>query len=107
MIPVAYGSAGPLLDIVVPFDGQTTGNTYPIHHRPPKPNVLLVFVLGYHATTPEGFADGIHTALTLPPVEELAMRDRARKLAVQKFSEVEFEKAWNESGWKKWLNSSP
>ena len=63
-------------------------------------------ILGFHATSPEEFAEAIHTVLTLPPVEELAIRDRARKLAVKKFSEEGFEKAWNESGWKKWLWNS-
>lgn len=103
MIPVAHGSAGPLLDIVVPFDGQTTGSTLFVRCRP---TTISTFAPGYHATTPEEFADAIHTVLTLPTAEELAMRDRARKLAVHKFSEEEFEKAWNESGWKRWLYSS-
>jgi alpha-1,2-mannosyltransferase len=35
----------------------------------------------------------------------LALRERARTWAVQRFSEEEFEKGWNESGWKKWLPS--
>ena len=33
----------------------------------------------------------LHTVLTLPPMEGLAKRDRARKLVIRKFSE-EFEK---------------
>jgi len=84
VIPVAHASAGPLLDIVVPFRGQPTG---------------------FHATTPESFAVALHEALTLPSAEELALRRRARTWAVQRFSEEEFEKGWNESGWKKWLPS--
>ncbi|ETW82230.1 glycosyltransferase family 4 protein [Heterobasidion irregulare TC 32-1] len=82
LIPVAHASGGPLHDIVVPVDGQITG---------------------YHATTPEAFATGIHAALTLPVDEELALRRRAREWAVGRFSEREFEKGWQGCGWRTWL----
>lgn len=72
MIPVAHGSAGPLLDIVVPFDGQITGNTLFTHRLQTSILTNSLFVSGYHATTPEGFAEAIHTVLTLPPAEGLA-----------------------------------
>jgi len=85
LIPVAHKSAGPLLDIAVPYEGKPTG---------------------FHATTPETFAQAFHDAFSLPPAEELAMRQRARSLAVSKFSEAEFEKGWNASGWKDWLKLS-
>ncbi|KAI0727902.1 mannosyltransferase [Fomitopsis betulina] len=84
VIPVTHASGGPLNDIVVPFDGKPTG---------------------YHATSPETFAKAFHTVLTLPLEEDLALRQRARQWAVQRFSEAEFEKGWNESGWKRWLPS--
>jgi len=84
VIPVAHASAGPLLDIVVPFHGQPTG---------------------FHATTPETFAEALHKVLTLSLAEELALRQRARTWAVQRFSQEEFEKGWSASGWKKWLPS--
>lgn len=79
LIPIAHASGGPLRDIIVPFNGLPTG---------------------YHAKAPAGFADAIHTALTLPAEEQFALRLRARTWAVQRFSEEEFEKEWNESGWK-------
>src|ERR1700689_907203 len=60
---------------------------------------------GFHAKTPEPFRGALHEALTLPSEEELALRHRARTWAVHRFSEEEFEKGWNESGWKKWLPS--
>ncbi|OCH87325.1 mannosyltransferase [Obba rivulosa] len=81
-IPVAHASGGPLLDIVVPFEGEPTG---------------------YHATSPETFAEALRTVLTLSLQAELAMRSRARKWAVQRFSEDEFEKGWTASGWRSWL----
>jgi alpha-1,2-mannosyltransferase len=59
---------------------------------------------GYHATTPETFAAALHTVLSLSPQEEFAMRQRARSWAVQRFSEEEFEKGWNASGWRDWLS---
>ncbi|TBU41410.1 mannosyltransferase [Dichomitus squalens] len=81
-IVVAHASGGPLLDIVVPFEGEPTG---------------------FHATTPETFAEAFRTVLTLSPSEDVAMRTRARTWAVGKFSAEEFEKGWDASGWRKWL----
>ena len=71
-----------MLDIVVPYNGEPTG---------------------FHATSPETFAEAFRKVLTLSPEEDLAMRTRARTWAVQKFSAEEFEKGWDESGWRKWL----
>ncbi|KAH8082473.1 mannosyltransferase [Cristinia sonorae] len=82
VIPVTHASGGPLNDIVVPFDGKPTG---------------------FHATTPETFAQALHKVLTLSTGEELAMRTRARTWAVKRFSEEEFEKGWAASGWKRFL----
>ncbi|KAJ7160707.1 mannosyltransferase [Mycena filopes] len=78
VIPIAHASGGPLEDIVVPFQGKITG---------------------YHAKTPAEFAAAIHAALTLSPEEDVAIRTRARTWAVQRFSEAEFEAAWEASGW--------
>jgi len=103
VIPVTHASGGPLNDIVVPFDGAPTG--------PPHSSVSLSIAMllniktstGYHATTPDTFAAAMHSALTLSTSEELALRQRARTWAVQKFSEEEFEKGWNATGWRTWL----
>ncbi|WVQ98028.1 hypothetical protein IAU59_005149 [Kwoniella sp. CBS 9459] len=77
LIPVVHASAGPLMDIVVPHNGRQTG---------------------YHATDAESFAEAIHSAFSLSEKDSLSMRKAARDAAVQKFSEAEFEKAW-EKGW--------
>lgn len=82
VIPIAHASGGPLLDIIVPLDGEPTG---------------------YHATSPETFAEAFRTVFTLPKAAALAVRQRARTIAVQKFSAEEFEKGWDASGWKAWL----
>ncbi|KAL1744217.1 glycosyltransferase family 4 protein [Schizophyllum fasciatum] len=82
VIPVAHASAGPLLDIVVPWEGQPTG---------------------FHAETPPEYAHRLHHVLTLLRDDDLAMRERARKAAVTRFSEAEFERRWNASGWQKWM----
>jgi len=84
VIPVTHASGGPLNDIVVPFNGEPTG---------------------YHATTPQTFAEVLHRVFTLPPDAELAMRERARTWAVQRFSEEEFVKGWDASDWKIWMVS--
>ncbi|PIL35103.1 hypothetical protein GSI_02891 [Ganoderma sinense ZZ0214-1] len=81
-IVVAHASGGPLLDIVVPLDGEPTG---------------------YHATSSGTFAEAFRTVLTLSPEADIAMRTRARTWAVRKFSAEEFERGWDESGWRKWL----
>ncbi|KAL0579865.1 asparagine-linked glycosylation protein [Marasmius crinis-equi] len=83
VIPVVHASAGPLNDIVVPFNGGHTG---------------------YHARSPAEFAEALHTALALSPEEEMAIRQRARTWAVQRFSNEEFETEWDASGWKTWLH---
>lgn len=79
---MAHASAGPLLDIVLPVDGQPTG---------------------FHAKDVGEFAQALHDALSLSDAEALAMRERGRTSAVARFSEQEFEKAWDASGWKNWL----
>ena len=61
-------------------------------------------LLGFHAVTCEEFADALQTILTLSPDDESHMRWRARAWAVQRFSEEEFEKGWNQSGWRTWLH---
>ena len=71
-----------MLDIIVPLGGEPTG---------------------YHATSPETFADAFHSVFTLSPEADRAMRTRARTWAVQKFSEQEFERGWDASGWRRWL----
>ncbi|KAH7339450.1 glycosyltransferase family 4 protein [Rhizoctonia solani] len=77
LIPVVHSSGGPLNDIVVPYQNQPTG---------------------YHATDPVSFAQAFHEALSLPSREALAMRKRARALAVERFSTEGFENGWAQ-GW--------
>jgi len=82
LIPVVHASGGPFNDIAVPFNGQTTG---------------------FHGTTPETFAQLFHKVFSLAEVDEVEMRTRARTWAVQRFSQEEFEKEWDESGWRGFL----
>jgi alpha-1,2-mannosyltransferase len=65
--------------------------------------VIISVRAGYHATTPEMFANALDAALSLDPSEGMAMRQRARAYAVKRFSEDEFERGWEASGWKGWL----
>ncbi|PPQ63599.1 hypothetical protein CVT24_004459 [Panaeolus cyanescens] len=82
VIPVAHASGGPLKDIIVPYKGGLTG---------------------YHATNTEEFAEAMHVVLSLPSEEERNIRFRTRAWAVERFSEKEFEKGWNASGWRQFL----
>ncbi|KXS97832.1 hypothetical protein AC578_10528 [Pseudocercospora eumusae] len=74
LISVVNDSGGPKVDIVVPIDGKPTG---------------------FHATTPQEFAEGFAKALSLSEEETLAMRLRARKSS-WRFSEEVFSNAWLE-----------
>jgi alpha-1,2-mannosyltransferase len=98
VIPVAHASGGPLQDIIVPYDGEPTGNNGSCYFM-----AMLIHNTGFHARDPDSFADALHQALNLPKSEELGMRKRARQWAVQRFSEEEFVKAWDASGWQKHL----
>ncbi|ORX38870.1 hypothetical protein BD324DRAFT_617618 [Kockovaella imperatae] len=73
LIPIVHASAGPLLDIVVPFNGQRTG---------------------FHAKTADEFASQIHEALSLSTTQQGKIRRAARAAAEQRFSEREFNKGF-------------
>ncbi|KAK3114991.1 asparagine-linked glycosylation protein [Teratosphaeriaceae sp. CCFEE 6253] len=72
LISVVNDSGGPKADIVVDIDGKPTG---------------------FHATTPEQFADGFAKALALSGGDAFAMRQRARESS-WRFSEKVFSDAW-------------
>lgn len=96
VIPVAHASGGPLQDIIVPYDGERTGYNGSCYFL-----AILIRSTGFHARDPDSFADALHQVLSLPKAEELGIRKRARQWAVQRFSEEEFVKAWDASGWQK------
>lgn len=73
LIPLVHASAGPLLDIVVPFEGRPTG---------------------FHAHDAEGFAKQLEGIVQLDDTAILDMRKRARQNAVLRFSTDEFERGW-------------
>ena len=88
-------------DIVVPYKGEPTGTYLP---SPIYDKILKRRDLGFHATSSETFASAIHTVFSLSPIEEKAMRDRARSWAVERFSRTGFEEAWESTGWRNWLH---
>jgi alpha-1,2-mannosyltransferase len=63
----------------------------------------LYLITGYHALTPHTFSVAMHEILTLPFDEQLALRARARRSAIERFSEQEFVKGWDSIGWKAFL----
>lgn len=76
VVPLAHASGGPLLDIVVPYEGKPTG---------------------YHARTADEFADQMHKILsTMGTREDADVRERGRKHVVERFGEEEFFKGWGD-----------
>lgn len=63
----------------------------------------MTFHPGYHAKSPEEFAEAFHSVFQLSKTEDLALRQRARVWAVKRFSNEEFEKGWDNTRWKDWL----
>lgn len=53
---------------------------------------------GFHATDASSFAEAMHQALSLTNSQAIKMRQAARALAKEKFSERAFEEAW-EGSW--------
>ena len=82
---MAHASGGPLRDIVVPLDGERTG---------------------FHATTAAEYAAAFDAVFALAEGEDGALRARARRWAVGRFSEDEFVRGWHESGWRRFLTAS-
>ncbi|KAK4046703.1 asparagine-linked glycosylation protein [Microbotryomycetes sp. JL201] len=78
LVPLVHASAGPLLDIVVPYDGMPTG---------------------FHATNVQEFADKMRGILELDQHSLREMGRRARQNAVERFSTHEFEQGWLQA-WK-------
>jgi alpha-1,2-mannosyltransferase len=100
VIAVAHESGGPLTDTVVPLEGQRTGQSL---FLPCLLSVMMSDFIGYHALTPHTFSAAMHEISTLSYDEQLALRSRARRLAIERFSEQEFEKGWDSIGWKAFL----
>ncbi|KAF9242562.1 mannosyltransferase [Melanogaster broomeanus] len=82
LVPLTHASGGPLNDIVVPYKSQPTG---------------------FHARTPREFVAAMHEILMMDAVTVKGYRERAREWAVQRFSEEEFVKAWEGSGWRNYV----
>ncbi|GJJ15736.1 hypothetical protein Clacol_010014 [Clathrus columnatus] len=77
LIPIVHASGGPLYDIVAPHSGGITG---------------------FHAKEPASFASAMYDILSLTTSEDLAIRSRARRRAIEVFSEEGFVKGW-ETAW--------
>ncbi|GAA6015303.1 hypothetical protein JCM11491_001005 [Sporobolomyces phaffii] len=93
LIPLAHASAGPLLDIVVPYS-------------PPSPSTFLSGPTGYLASSaakgdlPLAFARELEKIFELGEEEQGQVRARARENAVERFGTAVFERGWEE-GWKR------
>lgn len=80
LMALSHASAGPLLDISVPVDGQPTG---------------------FHAKDLDEYVSQAYKLLTMPPSEALAVRERARKHVQTTFSDATFDQTWKTQLWDK------
>ncbi|PWN38437.1 UDP-Glycosyltransferase/glycogen phosphorylase [Meira miltonrushii] len=85
LITLSHASAGPLLDIAVPEDGQLTG---------------------FHAYSNSEFVEAAQKIFSLGEEEELAMRQRARSRAVKTFSNEAFCLAWETRLWNRLIEGA-
>ncbi|PWN54360.1 EBP-domain-containing protein [Violaceomyces palustris] len=83
LITLSHASAGPLLDIAVPVDEKPTGE----------------WKAGFHATDTDSFARQAIKILELDPAEEIEIRERARRRAVQVFGAESFCERWQKDLW--------
>ncbi|PKI83147.1 GDP-Man:Man3GlcNAc2-PP-dolichol alpha-1,2-mannosyltransferase [Malassezia vespertilionis] len=81
LLTLSNASAGPLLDIAVPVDGEVTG---------------------FHAKQLETYVEQAYKLLTMPEVDAFLIRERARKHVVNTFSDQHFCSAWKTKFWD-WL----
>jgi glycosyltransferase involved in cell wall biosynthesis len=84
LIPITNASGGPYLDIAIPH--PTSG-----------------LPTGFHCNTEEEYADAFWEVFRMDKGDEVEMRKRARGWAVQAFSEEQFVRSWDESGWMEWM----
>lgn len=78
LIPLTHASAGPLLDIVVPVDGEPTG---------------------FHAKDVDEFVACAEKLVTMPQADARVLRARARAHAQATFSNAHFVHAWRTELW--------
>ncbi|KAN0064612.1 asparagine-linked glycosylation protein [Thecaphora frezii] len=78
LITLSHASAGPLMDIAVPVDGQRTG---------------------YHATSVSSFASALGEIFDLSSADALAIRAQARSRATSTFGAEGFCQSWRDSLW--------
>lgn len=93
LITVAHRSGGPLMDIVVPLGGKTTGRS--IRTLESTINVVILFVStsGYLAESPSEYAHCLVEAFSLSSKDALDLRQRARESS-QRFSDESFSQAF-------------
>ncbi|GAA5902944.1 alpha-1,2-mannosyltransferase ALG11 [Sporobolomyces salmoneus] len=93
LIPLAHASAGPLLDILVPYPPASSSST-----SPPGPTGYLASS-DSKAKLPSAFAKELDKILRLSEEEQMKIRERARENAKERFGTTVFEDGWGE-GWR-------
>ncbi|GAA5960593.1 hypothetical protein JCM3765_005868 [Sporobolomyces pararoseus] len=90
LIPLAHASAGPLLDILVPYSSSAT---------PQGPTGFLASS-SLKTELPAAFAEELEKILNFTEDQQLEIRKRARENATERFGTAEFEGGWSD-GWRK------
>ncbi|GAA5867497.1 hypothetical protein JCM8547_007526 [Rhodosporidiobolus lusitaniae] len=102
LLTLAHASAGPLLDILVPYSPSSsniasgpTGFLAPPPSSSPSPSPAPLS----HSDLASSFALQLRSILLLPPLKQLEIRARGREAARERFGESVFEGEWGR-GWR-------
>ena len=96
LIPLVHASAGPLLDIVLPYSPPSSSSIE---------ETRIALPTGFHSTTAASFAENLFGIISLSDLEKMAMRKRARASAEERFSTASFEKGWR-NNWERLVGFS-
>ena len=98
LIPLVHASAGPLLDIVLPYSPPSTSTLA-------STTTTVALPTGFHSTNAASFAENLYEIISLSEKERQAMRIRARVSAEERFSTASFEKGWRRN-WERLVDFS-
>ena len=96
LIPLVHASAGPLLDIVLPYSPSSPSSSSS-SAPPPSRETRIALPTGFHSTTAASFAENLWEIISMGEEERQAMRRRARASAEERFSTASFEKGLKEN----------
>ena len=84
LVPVANSSGGPLMDIVVPVDGEITGK-------------ILFLISGFLASSQDEYVNSIHQILSMDTKKRIEIQKTARMHVTERFSNDSFQELFLEN----------